>query len=155
MSSSSAAGTSGSLPRYVLVRLLLVVPMMWVLLTIVFLLIGSGVGHLTQTAAMAGYAESRGVTPAKPLVQISGVALLAGGLSVLLGIFGDIGSLGLAVLLIVTAVQMHAFWKESDPMAKQMEMVQFNKDLALAGGAFVLFWAFLQDPGLTVTQSLF
>lgn len=125
-------------------------------LLFVFLLIGSAIGHLTQTAAMAGYAESRGVTPAKPLVQVSGVALLAGAVSVLLGILGDIGALGLAVLLIVMAVTMHAFWKETDPMAKQMEMIAFNKDLALAGAALFM-WTYFHYEAVpwTITGPLF
>lgn len=125
-------------------------------LLFVFLMIGSGIGHLTQTAAMAGYAESRGVTPAKTLTQVSGVALLLGGLSVLLGVFGDIGALGLAVLLVVTAVMMHAYWKESDPMAKQMEMIAFNKDLALAGAALFMWVYFHYDAvPWTLTDALF
>jgi len=40
-------------------------------------------------------------------------------------------------------------------MTKQMEMVQFNKDLALAGASLAFFWAFAQDPGLTLTGPLF
>lgn len=122
----------------------------------VFLILSSGVGHLTQTAAMAGYAESRGVKPGALMVQISGVAFVVGGLSVLLGIWGDIGALGLAVLLVITAVMMHAFWKESDAQAKQTEMVAFNKDIALAGGALALF-LLLGSPGdtpYTITDAL-
>jgi len=105
----------------------------------VYLVIGSGVAHLTATDAMAGYAQSRGVPNATLMTQISGVAYLAGGVSVLLGVWGDIGALGLAILLLITAVMMHAFWKETDPQAKQMEMISFNKDVALAGGALVIF----------------
>ncbi|EFQ82042.1 DoxX family protein [Aeromicrobium marinum DSM 15272] len=104
-----------------------------------FLIVMSGVGHLMATDAMAGYAEMRGVSNAKLMTQVSGVALLAGGLSVALGIFGDLGALGLAILLVIMAVTMHAFWKETDAMNKQMEMVAFNKDIALAGGALVMF----------------
>lgn len=110
-----------------------------------YLVIGSGVGHLTQTAAMAGYAQARGVKNAHVMTQVSGVALVAGGLSVLLGVFGDIGSLGLAVLMLVMAVMMHAFWKETDGQAKQMEMISFNKDVALAGGALALFYVLSSD----------
>ena len=33
---------------------------------------------------------------------------------------------------------MHAFWKESDPRVKQMEMVQFDTDLALGGAVLVM-----------------
>lgn len=120
-----------------------------------YLVIGSGIGHLTQTAAMAGYAESRGLSNAKLMVQISGAALLLGGLSIALGIFGDIGSLGLAILMVIMAVMMHAFWKESDAGAKMMEMVQFNKDIALAGGALVMFTLLSSDfAPYTITGSL-
>ena len=72
-----------------------------------------------------------------------------------LGIWGDIGALGLAVLLLVTAVLMHAFWKESDGQAKQMEMVSFSKNVALAGGALALFVLLSTDLApYTITGSL-
>lgn len=120
-----------------------------------YLVIGSAVGHLTQTPVMAGYAESRGVPSPKPAVQVSGVALLLGGISILFGIWADIGSLGLAILLLVTAFMMHAFWKETDEMNKMMEMVQFNKDVALAGGALVMFAILSSDfAPYTLTGSL-
>lgn len=124
----------------------------------VYLIIGSGVGHLMATDAMAGYAGSRGLSNAKLLVQISGVALIAGGVSVLLGIWGDAGSLGLAILLIIMAVMMHAFWKETDAQAKQMEMISFNKDIALAGGALAMYVLFYSTNGFgfyTITGALF
>ena len=124
----------------------------------VYLVIGSGVGHLMATDAMAGYAQSRGVSNSKLMVQISGVALIAGGVSVLLGVFGDAGSLGLAILLIIIAVMMHAFWKETDPQAKQMEMISFNKDIALAGGALAMYVLFYSTDGFgyyTITGALF
>lgn len=121
-----------------------------------YLFVGSAIGHLTQTAAMAGYAESRGVKSAKLMVQISGVALLAGSVSVLLGIWADMGALGLALLMFITAVMMHAFWKETDPMATQMEMVAFNKDVAL-GGAALFMWVYFHFDAVpwTITGPLF
>lgn len=112
---------------------------------VAYLVIGSAVGHLTQTATMAAYAESRGIPSAKLAVQVSGVGFLLGGISILLGFWGDIGSLGLAILFLCTAFLMHAFWKETDQMNKMMEMVQFNKDVALAGGALVMFSVFSFD----------
>lgn len=124
----------------------------------VVLVLGSAMGHLTQTAAMAGYAESKGVGNAKLMVQISGVALLLGGLAVLLGILGDAASLGLAILFVVMAVMMHPFWKETDAMAKQGEMVHFNKNIALAGGALALYVTFYGADGngfFTLTGALF
>jgi putative oxidoreductase len=124
----------------------------------VYLVIGSGVAHLTATEPMAGYAQAKGLSNAKTLVQVSGVALIVGGLSVLLGIFGDAGALGLAVLFVVIAVAMHAFWKESDPQAKQAEMVNFNKNIALAGGALAIYVLFYSTDGYgfyTITGALF
>lgn len=121
----------------------------------VALFLASAMGHLTQSKAMGSYAESKGVPSPVLATQVSGVLILLGGISVLLGLWGDLGSLFLVVFLLPTALLIHGFWKETEPMAKQMEMVQFNKDVALAGGALVLFWAFSQDPGLTITRSLF
>lgn len=120
-----------------------------------YLVIGSAVGHLTQTPVMAGYAGSRGVPSAKRAVQVSGVGFLLGGLSILLGVWGDIGALLLAILLVGTAFMMHAFWKETDELNKMTEMVQFNKDLALAGGALVMFSILSSDfAPYTITGSL-
>jgi putative oxidoreductase len=121
----------------------------------VALFLGSAFGHLTQTEAMAGYAGSKGVPQPKLATQASGVLILVGALSVLLGVWGDLGSLLLVAFLVPTAVLMHAFWKETDAMNKQMEMVQFNKDTALAGAALAFYVVFRADPDLTITNSLF
>lgn len=123
-----------------------------------FLLIGSGVGHLTATAAMAGYAESKGLKNGALMVQISGVALIAGGVAIVLGIWGDLASLGVAILMIAFAVIMHPFWKETDAQAKQMEMIQFNKDIALAGAALITYALFYSVDGFgfyTLTGAVF
>ncbi len=119
------------------------------------LFLGSGVGHLTRAEAMAGYAASKGVPMAKPLTLLSGALLLLGALSVVLGIWGDLGSLVILLFLLPTAVLMHGFWKEGDPMSRQMEMIQFNKDIALGGAALAFFWVFAHGVGLTITGSLF
>lgn len=119
------------------------------------LFLGASYGHLAQTRAMAGYAESRGVPMARLAVQGSGVLLVLGALSVSLGVWGDLGALLLVVFLVSTAVMMHGFWAETDPMAKQMELVQFQKDLALAGASLVVFVMFSdRDVGLTLTGPL-
>lgn len=120
-----------------------------------FLFLGSAYGHLTHTADMAGYAGSKGVSSPTLAVQATGVQLLLGGVSVLLGLWGDLGAILLLVFLLGAAFLIHGFWKETDPMARQMEMVQFNKDIALAGGALAFWWAFDSGAGLTITGPLF
>jgi putative oxidoreductase len=127
-----------------------------ILFVAVFL--GSGYAHLAQTQAMAGYAASKGVPGAKVATRASGVLLIVGALMVLLGIWADLGALLLVVFLIPTAFLMHAFWKETDPQAKQLEMVQFQKDLALAGASLVIFALIVQlgdGFGLAITDPLF
>ena len=122
------------------------------------LFLGSAFGHLTQSEAMAGYAGSKGVPQPKLAVLGSGVLILVGGLLVLLGIWMDLGALLLVVFLVPTAVLMHAFWKETDPMAKQTEMVSFQKDIALAGAALIIFALYAgygADLGITITDPLF
>src|SRR5881394_1690300 len=93
-----------------------------------YLFLGSAVAHLTKSDEMGGYAATKGIPAAKVMTQITGVQILVGGVMVLLGIWGDLGSLLLALFLLGTSFLMHPFWKESDPMGKQMEMIQFNKD---------------------------
>jgi putative oxidoreductase len=122
------------------------------------LFLSSGYGHLSQTQAMTGYAQSKGVPWARIMVLASGVLIIVGALMVLLGIWGDLGSLFLIAFLIPTAVLMHGFWKEKEPMGKVMEQVQFSKDIALAGGAlaFLVLFAYAGDNlGLTITGPLF
>ncbi|NKE56660.1 DoxX family membrane protein [Lentzea sp. PSKA42] len=122
------------------------------------LFLGSAFGHFTQTEAMAGYAGSKGVPAAKLAVLAGGVVLLLGGLMILLGVWADLGALLLALFLLPTAVLMHGFWKETDAQAKQMEMVQFQKDVGLAGAALLLFALYAgygAGLGLTITGPLF
>jgi uncharacterized membrane protein YphA (DoxX/SURF4 family) len=124
----------------------------------VLLFLGSGYGHLAQTAAMAGYAASKGVPAAKLATQATGVLIIVGALMILLGLWADLGALLLVVFLGPTAFLMHAFWKETDPQAKQLEMIQFQKDLALAGASLLIFALIVQlgpDFGIAITDPLF
>ncbi|MGW2559155.1 DoxX family protein [Streptomyces sp. NPDC001514] len=127
-----------------------------ILFVLVFL--PSGVQHLVQRKAMGDYAAAKGIPAPVPATVLSGLVLLAGGLSVLLGIWADLGSLLLAVFCIPTAVLMHGFWKESEPQSRQMEQILFLKDLSLGGAALMLlaFFSYVgHDLGLTLTGPLF
>jgi len=81
-----------------------------ILLVLVFL--GSGTtGHIGQRKGMAQYASSAGIPAAEPLVVLSGVMIVVGGLMVALGVWGDLGALLLLVFVVATAFLIHAFWK--------------------------------------------
>jgi len=106
------------------------------------LFIGSGIGHLRQTAAMAGYAASKGVPAAKASTILSGLLILVGAVLIALGFYADLGALLIFIFLVPTAFLMHAYWKETDAMTKMNEMIAFNKDIALAGAALAFFYIF-------------
>jgi putative oxidoreductase len=115
-------------------------------------------GHLGPGRQMlTQFAAARKIPSPAFLVPFSGLWIVVGSLSVLLGIYGDVGALMLTLFTVATALLMHPFWKESDEQAKMQEQVQFTKDLALAGGALGLFIVFaaLGELGLTVSGSLF
>jgi putative oxidoreductase len=127
-----------------------------ILFAILFL--GSAYGHFTQRDTMAQYAAAKRVPAAMLNVLGGGVLLLLGGVSILLGIWPDLGALLLVIFLVPTAVLIHNFWSETDAQARMMEQIQFNKDMALAGAALMLFAFFSyvgDDLGLTITGPLF
>jgi putative oxidoreductase len=120
------------------------------------LFLGSAMGHLTKIEAMTQYAQYRKLPAAKAGVIVSGVVLALGGLSVALGVVGDLGALALAAFLIVAGFVFHAFWKESDPQSAATEQAQFMKNIALVGGAIVLFALFAADAaGPAITDGAF
>lgn len=108
-----------------------------VLFSLIFL--ASAMGHFKNADGMAGYAASKGVKGAKPLVQLTGLMLVLGAFSVLLGVYAQYGVLLLIAFLIPTTFIMHAFWKETDPMAKMNEQIAFFKNLGLIGGGLFLY----------------
>ena len=111
----------------------------------------SGINHFTKLEAMTGYAQYKKLPAAKLGVLISGLFFLLGGIYIAAGFWVDLGALLLAITLILAAVIFHNFWKETDPTAKQNEMIAFNKDIALAGAALILFaliaWGTLTEFG--------
>lgn len=127
-----------------------------ILFSVMFVM--SGLNHLTKADHMVPYAQMKGVPMPKLSVQLSGLLLLLGGLSVILGVWTDLGALVLAIMLVVMAVKMHDFWTQSDPNAKQAEMIGFMKNVGLAGGALFIFAIAATEGsnyGPAITESLF
>ena len=104
------------------------------------------------------YAKAYGAPAPQLMVPLSGVVIIAGGAMVVLGIWGDLGALLVGAFVASIAPIMHAFWKEQDPQMKAIQQAQFSKNLALAGAALILFYAYNQlqgDAGLSITDPLF
>jgi uncharacterized membrane protein YphA (DoxX/SURF4 family) len=104
------------------------------------------------------YARAYGAPAPALMVPLSGAVIVAGGLSVALGIWADLGALLLAAFVLSIAPIMHAFWKEDDEQMKAIQMAQFMKNVALAGAALIVFYAYNQLQGaadLSITDPLF
>ena len=116
------------------------------------------VGHILGRKGMAAYARQNRVPLPELSVVASGAMILVGSVLVALGAWGDLGALLIAAFLVVITPVMHAFWRESEPMGKQLQQVNFLKNVSLLGAALVLFfvWNQLQGAaGLSLTGPLF
>jgi len=113
-----------------------------------FMFVMSGFNHLAKAEAMAGYAAYKKVPAPKLANLLSGVLMLLGGLSIILGVYADLGALVLAILLVAMAVKMHDFWNAQGE-AKQPELIGFLKNISMAGGALFLFaYAATEDSNI-------
>lgn len=103
------------------------------------LFIGAGISHFAKLEVMTGYAKYKKLPAAKLGVILSGLFFLLGGIYIVLGFWVDLGALLIAITLVLAAVIFHQYWKESDANTKMQEQMAFNKDLALAGAALIIF----------------
>src|SRR5688572_24528464 len=104
-----------------------------------FFFIYSGFNHLTKISTLAQYAGASGVPAPTLAVAVTGLMLLGGGLSILLGVRPKIGAALLVVFLVPTAFMMHKFWGLTDPMMAAMQAANFWKNIALAGAGLVIY----------------
>ena len=102
------------------------------------LFIGSGINHFKNTSAMSAYARSKGLLFADLNVYLSGALLVVAPVLYIFGIWETAMLIALAVFLTLTAFIFHAYWKESDPMAKMNEQIAFNKEISLVGAILIV-----------------
>lgn len=99
------------------------------LLAHIFLL--AGFGKITGYAGTQGYMESMGVPGA--LLPLVIVLEIGGGLALIVGLFTRWAALALALFCVAAALIFHRNF------ADQMQMIQFMKNLAMAGGLLLLY----------------
>ena len=102
--------------------------------------VGSGLRHFTQLNGTSQYAAAKGLPASKLAVMLSGLMILVGGLSVILGIWMEIGTWLLVFFLLAAAVLIHNYWTIEDPGQKTVEQAQFMKNLSMAGAALILYY---------------
>lgn len=107
-----------------------------ILLSLIF--IRGGIKNLVNVNGMTAYATARHVPAPRLAVIVSGVMILLGGLSILLGWHRFIGAGLLLIFLVLAAFVVHAPWRELDPAARANETAHFLKNLALAGAMLMI-----------------
>jgi uncharacterized membrane protein YphA (DoxX/SURF4 family) len=98
----------------------------------------NGINHLRQRNSLAQYASAKKVPAADAAVTASGVALIAGGASILLGIKPKYGAAMIIGFLASVSPVMHDFWKQEDQNQRMNDMINFSKNMALLGAALAL-----------------
>ena len=97
-----------------------------------------GLNHFRQPDQLAGYAASKGIPAPKLGVYASGLVLVLGGLSLVVGVYPTLGALLLVGFFLVATPAFHDFWAVEDPEAQQSELTDFLKNVGLTGAALVL-----------------
>jgi uncharacterized membrane protein YphA (DoxX/SURF4 family) len=95
---------------------------------------------------MAGYAKAKGTPSAKLAILGTGVLLVLGGASILLGYHPTIGTGLLIVFLLGVTFKIHNFWTISDPQARMNEQVHFGKNIAMIGFLLMTLMIFRPWP---------
>lgn len=112
------------------------VPVGRFLYALMFLL--SAPGHFQQSTI--DYATGHGVPMANVLVPFSGLMILVGGLSLVLGYKARIGALLIILFLIPVTLVMHDFWNLADPLQVMFQRAMFMKNTSMLGAALLLFY---------------
>jgi putative oxidoreductase len=97
-----------------------------------------GSNNFMRMPDMVGYASSKGIPAPQAVVIISGLVIVLGAISVLVGYRGKIGAWLVTVFLLATAFLMHRFWSVTDAIAAQIEMITFFRIISMAGAALMI-----------------
>jgi len=109
-----------------------------------FYFIFNGFSHFRSLNFMSQWVKSKNIPAPRLMVILTGIFLLIGGFSILLGSYVEIGILSLTLFFLPVTFIMHDFWREQDPQMKMMQMINFMKNLAL--WAAILTLLFIPKP---------
>jgi uncharacterized membrane protein YphA (DoxX/SURF4 family) len=101
------------------------------------LFVYNGINHFRNTAMMTGYVGAKGVPAPGAAILTSGVLMLLGGLSIILGFRPAWGVTLLTVALVPVTLIIHNYWADTDPGARMHNWVNFQKNTALLGAAWM------------------
>ena len=102
----------------------------------------SGIDHFRRAEILTVHAGSKGVPAPRASVFVSGVLIVFGAMSILTGCRPAWGVLLLTLFLLPTSFVIHNFWADTNPAARQANFLNFTRNIALLGAA----WMFLLIP---------
>lgn len=103
----------------------------------------AGVAHIRGGQGMVGYAKGSGFPFPAVAGWPVGLWLIAGAVSLALGIWPDIGALMIAAFLLTAALYFHRYWEVEDPGQKMTQNFAFWRNLLGIGGCAVMFGTFV------------
>jgi putative oxidoreductase len=106
------------------------------LISAIFILSGSQ--KIFSWSETADHMQSEGMVLVPVLLAGAIACEIAGGVSVLFGIWARFGAALLILFLIPTTLIFHDFWAYQDQEQRQ-QMIHFMKNLAIMGGLFYVF----------------
>jgi putative oxidoreductase len=107
-----------------------------------FVFTGAGF-HIPKTRMAEEYARSMRFPVPQVAGWPTGVWMVAGGLSIALGIWADIGALMIAAFAVPAAAWFHRFWEVEDPMQRQFQQGYFGRNVIIVGACLVMFAFFV------------
>jgi glyoxylase-like metal-dependent hydrolase (beta-lactamase superfamily II)/uncharacterized membrane protein YphA (DoxX/SURF4 family) len=117
----------------------------------------AGVNHFQHLDMLAGFAGFKGVPAPKAAVIVSGLLIVVGGLSVMLGFQPTLGVICIALFLIPVTFMVHTYWSDTDPNMKINNRVNFQKNVALLGAGLMALivpqpWPLSVDAAMSAQQ---
>jgi uncharacterized membrane protein YphA (DoxX/SURF4 family) len=97
----------------------------------------SAAHHFTATDTLARYAAMHAVPMPHLAVLVAGVLLGVAGLSLLLGLYPEVGVAALVLFFVPVTFVMHAFWADADPTMRQIDIINFSKNIGLLGSSLM------------------
>jgi putative oxidoreductase len=98
----------------------------------------SGIRHFQYLDMMAGYTASKGFPLPRAAVMVSGLLIIVGGISILLGVRPHWGIALISLFLIPVTMVMHQYWKHTDATMRVNDQVNFMKNIALLGASWLM-----------------
>jgi putative oxidoreductase len=114
--------------------------------------------HVSKTKMAEDYARSMRFPVPAVAGWPTGLWMAAGGLSIALGIWPDLGALMIALFAIPAAAYFHRYWEIEDPMTRQFQQGYFGRNVIIVGACAFMFAVFTTAGDAfpyTITGSLF